>query len=117
MPMMALLLNGIVHASSVSGERTIAAQDFFAGSLVTVLEPDEMVTSIEIDVLPDRVGWGFEEFSRRHGDYALAAVAITMTEDDGVARNVRIGIMGVGERRCGCLRWRRWSKAMRSPTR
>lgn len=97
MPMMTLLLNGVVNASSVRGERTIAAHDFFAGSLVTVLEADELVTSIDIDTLPDGTGWGFEEFSRRHGDYALAAVAVTMMARDGAARDVRIGIMGVGE--------------------
>ena len=97
MPMMTLLLNGIVNASSVRGQRSIAAHEFFAGSLVTVLEADELVTSIDIDTLPDGVGWGFEEFSRRHGDYALAAVAITMTVSEGVARQVRIGMMGVGE--------------------
>lgn len=97
MPMMTLLLNGVVNASSVRGERSIAAHEFFTGSLVTALESDEFVTSIDIDTLPDGVGWGFEEFSRRHGDYALAAVAVTMMARDGVARDVRIGIMGVGE--------------------
>ncbi len=97
MPMMTLLLNGVVNASSVRGERTIAARDFFAGSLVTVLDTDELVTSIDIETLPDGVGWGFEEFSRRHGDYALAAVAVTMNATGGVASDVRIGIMGVGE--------------------
>lgn len=97
MPMMTLLLNGVVNASSVRGERAISAHEFFAGSLVTVLEADELVTSIDIDTLPEGIGWGFEEFSRRHGDYALAAVAVTMIASGGVAREVRIGIMGVGE--------------------
>ncbi|MGM4998236.1 FAD binding domain-containing protein [Tardiphaga sp. 538_B7_N1_4] len=97
MPMMTLLLNGVVNASSVRGNRAISAHEFFAGALVTVLKPDEMVTSIDIDTLPEGVGWGFEEFSRRHGDYALAAVAVTMIASGGVARDVRIGIMGVGE--------------------
>ncbi|WP_441231962.1 FAD binding domain-containing protein [Tardiphaga sp. 215_C5_N2_1] len=97
MPMMTLLLNGVVNASSVRGNRTILAHEFFAGSLMTVLESDEMVTSIDIDTLPEGAGWGFEEFSRRHGDYALAAVAVTMVASGGVARDVRIAIMGVGE--------------------
>ena len=97
MPMMTLLLNGVVNAASVRGERAISAHAFFAGSLMTVLEADELVTSIDIDTLPEGVGWGFEEFSRRHGDYALAAVAVTMVASGGVARDVRVGIMGVGE--------------------
>lgn len=97
MPMMSLLLNGIVHIVSPRGERVLAAQDFFVGSLVTALEPDELVTEIEIDMLPAGTGWGFEEFARRHGDYALAAVAVTMQRRDGTASGVRISLMGVGE--------------------
>ncbi len=97
MPMMSLLLNGVVHIVSPRGARVLAAQDFFVGSLMTALEPDELVTEIEIDKLPPDTGWGFEEFARRHGDYALAAAAVTMRWHEGVASNVRIGLMGVGE--------------------
>lgn len=97
MPMMSLLLNAKMHILSPRGERVLAAEDFFVGSLVTALEPDELVTEIEIDMLPADTGWGFEEFARRHGDYALAAAAVTMQRRDGVASNVRIGMMGVGE--------------------
>ncbi len=97
MPMMTLLLNGTVHIASPRGTRTLAASDFFVGSLVTALEADELVTAIEVDTFPEKAGWAFEEFSRRHGDYALAAVAVTMERRDGAAYGVRIGLMGVGE--------------------
>lgn len=97
MPMMTLLLNGTITAWSVRGERQIAASDFFLGSLVNALEPDEFVTSIEIDTLKPDTGWGFEEFSRRQGDFALACVATTLRIEDGVARSVRFALMGVGE--------------------
>jgi carbon-monoxide dehydrogenase medium subunit len=97
MPMMTLLLDGLIHVASARGTRTIAARDFFVGSLVTALEPDELVTAIEIDALPPAAGWGFEEFARRHGDYALASVAVILERRDGHARNVRVATMGVGE--------------------
>lgn len=97
MPMMSLLLNGMMHIVSPRGERTLLAQDFFVGSLVTALEPDELVTGIEIDMLPAGTGWGFQEFARRHGDYALASAAVTMRRQNGVAVGVRIALMGVGE--------------------
>jgi CO/xanthine dehydrogenase FAD-binding subunit len=97
MPMLSLLLNGIVHIASPRGERVVPAQHFFVGSLVTVLEPDELVTEIEVDTMPEGTGWGVEEFARRHGDYALAAVAVTMGWSDGRASGVRIGLMGIGE--------------------
>jgi carbon-monoxide dehydrogenase medium subunit len=97
MPMMTLLLNGLIHISSETRRRVVAARDFFVTSLVTSLEPDEMVTEIEVDTLPLGTGWAFEEFARRHGDYALAAVAVTMARRDGIASDTRIALMGVGE--------------------
>lgn len=97
MPMMALLLNGTIHVSSPRGKRTVTAEEFFVSSLVTCLEADEVVTEIEIDTLPAGTGWGFEEFARRHGDYALAAVAVTMARQGGLVSNPRIALMGVGE--------------------
>lgn len=97
MPMMTLLLNGTITAWSVRGERRIAANDFFVGSLINALEPDEFVTSIEIDTLTPDTGWGFEEFSKRQGDFALACVATTLRIENGVACSVRFALMGVGE--------------------
>ncbi|NRP18332.1 6-hydroxypseudooxynicotine dehydrogenase complex subunit alpha [Ensifer adhaerens] len=97
MPMMTLLLDGTIIASSIRGEREIPAPEFFVGSLMNSLEPDEFVTAVEIDTLPSDTGWGFEEFSKRQGDFALACVATTMRVVDGVACDVRFGMMGVGE--------------------
>ena len=97
MPMMILLLNGGVHVASPRGERVVPASDFLLSSLTTALDGDEMVTGIDLDTLPPGTGWGFEEFARRHGDYALAAVVATMERRDGCARNVRVAVMGVGD--------------------
>ncbi|MCJ9728647.1 xanthine dehydrogenase family protein subunit M [Bradyrhizobium sp. PRIMUS42] len=97
MPLMTLLLDAEIVAKSSRGERRIAAPDFFLGSLVNSLEPDECVTMIEIDTLPADAGWAFEEFARRHGDFALASVGTTLRERDGRATDVRFGMMGVGE--------------------
>ncbi|MCL8382900.1 MULTISPECIES: FAD binding domain-containing protein [Xanthobacter] len=97
MPMMTVLLDGTIHTASPRGSRALPARDFFVGSLVTALEPDEMATSIEIAVPAEGSGWGFEEFARRHGDYALAAIAVLMERRDGQARNVRVAMMGVGD--------------------
>lgn len=97
MPMMAQLLNARISIVSKAGQRNLDAREFFVGSLVTALEPDDLVTGVEIDTLPRGTGWGFEEFARRHGDYALAAVAVTMSRRDDLASDVRIAVMGVGE--------------------
>jgi CO/xanthine dehydrogenase FAD-binding subunit len=97
MPMMTVLLDGRIHAVSSRGTRTIPVLDFFAGSLVTTLELDELVAAIDLATTPEGMGYGFHEFARRHGDYALAAAAALMRREDGRVKDVRIAVMGVGE--------------------
>lgn len=98
MPMMALLLNGEVEIAGPGGStRRLPARDFLLSSLTTALASDEIVVAVEIDKLAPGTGWGFAEFARRHGDYALACVAATVARGDGGARDVRIAAMGVGD--------------------
>ena len=96
LPMMALLLDAELHVASASGKRTVAARDFFLDALTVDLEGDDMVTEIALPKLPPRTGWGFEEVARRHGDFALAAVAVTLTVAEGAIAQARIALTGVG---------------------
>jgi carbon-monoxide dehydrogenase medium subunit len=96
LPMMALLLDAELHVTSASGKRTVAARDFFLDALTVDLEDDAMVTEIVLPKLPPRTGWGFEEVARRHGDFALAAVAVTLTVSEGAIAQARIALTGVG---------------------
>jgi aerobic carbon-monoxide dehydrogenase medium subunit len=97
MPMIALLLGATIEAASIRGIRRIVAREFFLGPLSTALEPDEIVTSVDLPDLPPGTGWGFEEFSRRQGDFALAAASVTLCRRDRQAQDVRIAVMGVGD--------------------
>jgi carbon-monoxide dehydrogenase medium subunit len=96
LPMMALLLDAELHIASASGKRTIAARDFFVGALTVDLARDDIVTEIVLPKLPPKTGWGFEEVARRSGDFALAAVAATLTLSAGVISQARIALTGVG---------------------
>ena len=96
LPMMALLLDAELHVASASGKRTVAARDFFLDALTVGLEGDDMVTEIVLPKLPPRTGWGFEEVARRHGDFALAAAAVTLTVAGGAIAQARIALTGVG---------------------
>ncbi len=96
LPMMALLLDAELHVASASGKRTVAARDFFLDALTVDLEGDDMVTEIVLPKLPPRTGWGFEEVARRHGDFALAAVAVTLTVAGGAIAQARVALTGVG---------------------
>lgn len=95
LPMMALLLNATLHVVSSKGERTVAALDFFRDALTVDLGEDEIVTEIHLPKLPPNTGWGFEEVARRAGDFAVAAVAATVTASDGKIEEARIALTGV----------------------
>lgn len=97
LPMLSLLLDARIVACSVRGERTIAASDFFIGSLTNALADDEIVVRVDFPALPPGMGWGFEEFARRAGDFALAAVGVQLRAADGRISEARIAMMGVGE--------------------
>jgi CO/xanthine dehydrogenase FAD-binding subunit len=97
LPMMAILLDARIGIQSPRGRRIADAGGFFVGSLSTDLEHDEIVTDVEFPMLPIATGWAFEELARRTGDFALAAVGVTISVRDGNADRVRIGMMGVGD--------------------
>jgi aerobic carbon-monoxide dehydrogenase medium subunit len=86
----------VVRGSAQS--RAIVAGDFFRGALTTALGPDEIVTEIRFPPWPPQRRYGFREFARRRGDFALAAAAVTFDEIEKKFRNVRVGAVGIGDR-------------------
>jgi carbon-monoxide dehydrogenase medium subunit len=96
MPTIVRTLGGTITATSSRGSRQIAAEDFFQGFLMTSLEPDELLTSIELPIAGPRSGWSFKEFSRRSGDFALVGVAVALELDaNGAIADAKIGLLGV----------------------
>jgi CO/xanthine dehydrogenase FAD-binding subunit len=80
-------------------DRVVAATDFFHGMLETALEPDELLVQIRLPPWPKGAGWSIVEFSRRHGDFALAGIAsMIRLSADGTCSDVRITAFGVEPR-------------------
>ncbi|MDP6352749.1 MAG: xanthine dehydrogenase family protein subunit M [Alphaproteobacteria bacterium] len=97
LPLIARLLDAEIVVIGAAGPRIIAARDFFLGAHTTALEADEIITRIDLPALPPGTGWGFEEVTRRAGDFALVAVAATVSMADGQVTQARIALAGVGE--------------------
>ena len=98
LPAVLLALNGEVVAKSESGERRIGADDFFKSYLTTALSSNELLCEVLIPIPgPDTI-WGFTEFARRHGDFALAGVAFTAQLKNGTISASRIALLGVADR-------------------
>jgi len=99
MPAIVLTLGGRLRAQSVNGERWIEARDFFVGALTTALEPDEMLTEVELPVAAADAGACFLEMSRRRGDFAIIGVACTLRLDSAAkCVEARIGLCNAGDR-------------------
>jgi carbon-monoxide dehydrogenase medium subunit len=99
MPMLLVLTEGSVIAEGPESRREIAAADFFQFHMTTSLRREEIAVEARFPALPPGAGWAFEEFTRRHGDYAIAAVgAIVELAADGKAERVALAACGIGSR-------------------
>lgn len=98
LPSVAVALDAKLVLQRKGGERTVAAGDFFLGQLTTVIEPDEMLTRIDVPAWPARTGSSLQEVAMRHGDFALGGVATTLTiGENGKVARARIVCFGVDE--------------------
>ena len=88
-------LDGEVLAKSARGERVIAARDFFQGIMTTALRDDELLAEARLPVLATGTRCGFYEFSRRAGDFALAASLVTYRIEGGKIVEPRVALGGV----------------------
>jgi carbon-monoxide dehydrogenase medium subunit len=99
MPGIAVACDAEIAVTGKAGVRTIKAADFFVGALTTALEPDEIITEIRLPAWPAARRFGFQEFARRRGDFAMAGVALFYDPDaTGKASNAHVGVIGVGDR-------------------
>jgi carbon-monoxide dehydrogenase medium subunit len=98
LPAVALVLDAELVLRGTSGERTVAARDFYLGLFETALRPGELLVEVVLPPPRPRSGFAFEEVARRHGDYALVGVAASLTLDDaGAITHAKLGILSVGE--------------------
>jgi len=99
LPGIAVTCEARIAVLGKSGARVIEAADFFRGPLMTALKPDEIITEIRFPAWPQARRFGFEEFARRQGDFALAGVALFYDGDSGgKAANAHVGAIGVADR-------------------
>ena len=92
-----LALDAQMIAQGPEGERAIAAQNFFAGTMETALAADELLTEIRVPALPEGTGWGFQEAARRQGDFALVAVAVLLRPEGAGGNDARVVVTGTGD--------------------
>jgi len=99
LPGIAVTCDAMMTIAGANGTRIVPAAVFFRGGLETALKPDELVVNMRLP--PWRRGrrWGFQEFARRRGDFALAGVAAYYNLDvQGAICDAHVGVIGVADR-------------------
>ena len=98
LPVVAVALEARFRLRKPSGDRWVAATDFYTGLMTTALEPEELLVEVELPPLPARTGCAFVELARRHGDYAAAGVAAVVSLDgEGRISRARLVYLSAGD--------------------
>jgi CO/xanthine dehydrogenase FAD-binding subunit len=87
------------HVRSARGARVLRGPEFFLATFTTALEPDELLTAIEVPAVRARTGAAFVEHARVHGDFALGGAAALVTlDEDGRCVRAAIALLAAGDR-------------------
>jgi carbon-monoxide dehydrogenase medium subunit len=97
MPAVMMCLGATYHVMGKSGERRIAARDFYQGAYFTAVEAGDVLTAIRIPVPAAGHGYAYEKLKRKIGDYATAAAAVVLTMTGGKVGTCSIGLTNVAE--------------------
>jgi carbon-monoxide dehydrogenase medium subunit len=96
LPAVCAAYDAVIYAASIRGIRQVPFKDFSAGFMATALAPDEMIAAIDLPVWRQGHGYGFQEFARRRGDFALAGAAALLDVGAGhVVRRAALSLCGV----------------------
>ena len=97
MPAVMMCLGASYNVTSKSGERRIAAREFYQGAYVTALKTGEVLTAVRIPTPAAGHGWAYEKLKRKVGDYATAAAAVMLTMKGGKVESCSIGLTNVAD--------------------
>jgi carbon-monoxide dehydrogenase medium subunit len=95
-PAVLTALDGEVVVQGPRGRRTFKPAELFETYLTTRLAPDELLVEVRLPVTPAGAGWAFEEFARRHGDFAIVGVAALLVVDGPRCTMARLATAGAG---------------------
>lgn len=96
--LVATATNAVVTLASSGGQREVAIADYLDGAMTTTRAPDEMLLKVSLADLAADSRFGFYEFNRRAGDFALGMCLVTFAVRDGLMRDVRLAVGGLEEK-------------------
>ncbi len=96
-PACCLALDAVFVIAGKTGSRRVRAREFFQALYTTSIGPADVLTAIEIPLPPGGSRHAFVELTRRRGDYAIAGVAATAVNTQGVLSNVQLAYLGLDQ--------------------
>ncbi len=96
LPMLLQVLEGEVVAQGPNGTRVIKAAELVEGIMTTNLAADEILSEVRLPTPSARAGFAVEEYARRRGDFAIAAVSVILERADRQCKKARLATAGVG---------------------
>jgi len=98
-PAAILALGGELKLSGPKGERRIAAEEFFLGTMTTAIEPTEILTEIRVPVSSRRYGSAYLKMAQQASGFALVGVAVWLRlAQDGRCEDIGVGVTGLSEK-------------------
>jgi aerobic carbon-monoxide dehydrogenase medium subunit len=99
LPTACLALDAEIEIAGANGTRIVPMREFSAGFMTTALEYDEILLAVHIRPWPEGHGYSFQEYARRHGDFAVAGAAVLLdANNDGVIERAAVALCGVTDR-------------------
>ena len=97
LPACMVALDAEFEIAGPNGKRSVKAENFFKGMFETALGPQDMLVSIKVPAATAQTRVGFEELTRRHGDYAIVGLAAAAQTDSAKLKDVRLIYFSVGD--------------------
>jgi carbon-monoxide dehydrogenase medium subunit len=93
-----IALKATLSTASLKGERNMPVEDFFVDYFETALQPDELLTEIQVPATPPHTGTAYSKFNIIESDIATVgvAVSITLASGDGKCTDTRIVLGACG---------------------
>jgi carbon-monoxide dehydrogenase medium subunit len=95
MPAVMMTLGATYVLRGASGERRVAAREYYLSPYETAAEPGEVLAAVRLSLPPAGHGWAYEKLKRKVGDYATAAAAVILTVSGGAIATCAINLTNV----------------------
>jgi aerobic carbon-monoxide dehydrogenase medium subunit len=97
LPAVARALDAEFVVRGPSGMRVVPAAEWFEGYLTTSRRPDELLVEVSFPTAGQSTGISFQEVARRHGDFAIVGLAVSLTLSEGAISNARLAFAGMSD--------------------